>query len=152
MNKYQNCGLYSSQSQSQVKEIDTDKSFFTVLEAVKEMVEFNFFEKADRETVSEICMIITEIFKLQGNYLVTIDGHDIQIADVQDVFRLLRHEHIEMVLENFKRVSYKVNHIKTYIRTALYNSVMEINQHYTNCVNSDICIPRKPVNRARRNV
>lgn len=63
----------------------------------------------------------------------TLDGYI-----VKQVFEEIREEHVQLVIENYQRITYIVNYKKSYIRTALYNAVFEIEAHYTNLVNHDL--------------
>ena len=51
---------------------------------------------------------------------------------MQDVFSKIGNEHIKMVIENFRSIAYRVRAKKTYMRTALYNSVFEYEAYYDN--------------------
>ncbi len=63
----------------------------------------------------------------------TLDGYI-----VKQVFKEIREEHVQLVIENYRKITYIVNYKKSYIRTALYNAVFESEAHYTNLVNHDL--------------
>ena len=140
----------SIHSQSQVKNSSTEQKmeelfraydeaspFYEVFENVKDKIEFKCFSVGVREAAEDICLIITEVLKLPPNTLVRIAGNNLPAEMVQAIYHRLSHEHIELVIENFGRATYEIKYKKTYLRTALYNSVFEINAHYQNAVNKD---------------
>ena len=53
-------------------------------------------------------------------------------GDVQAVFSKIEKEHIVYVLEHYNEVPYRIRNPKQYLRTALYNSVFEINNAAAN--------------------
>lgn len=140
----------SIQSQSQVKYSSTEQNmeelfracdetspFYAVFKNVKDQIEFRCFTAEVREAAEDICLIITEVLKLPPNALVRIAGNNLPAEMVQAIYHRLTHEHIKLVMENFGRATYEIKHKKTYLRTALYNSVFEFNAHYENAVHKD---------------
>lgn len=131
---------YSSPEQKMeelFKAYDKASPFYEVFENVKDQIEFKCFSAGVREAAEDICLIITEVLKLPPNALVRIAGNNLPAEMVQAIYHRLSHEHIELVIENFGRATYEIKYKKTYLRTALYNSVFEINAHYQNAVNKD---------------
>ena len=140
----------SIQSQSQVKYSSAEQKmeelfrtcdevspFYVVFKNVKDQIEFKCFSTEVREAAEDICLIITEVLKLPPNALVRIAGNNLPAEMVQAIYHRLTHEHIELVMENFGRATYEIKHKKTYLRTALYNSVFEFSAHYENAVHKD---------------
>lgn len=140
----------SIRSQSQVEYISPDQmneafdraceessTFYEVFDDVKDRIDFDCFPYIDRDGAEELCLIITEVLKLPPNALVRVAGNNLPAEMVQAIYHRLTHEHIVLVMENFGRATYEIKHKKTYLRTALYNSVFEINAHYENAVNKD---------------
>lgn len=130
----------SGHSQSPVKSYSPDFSkaeFEEVLAWVKGNSDFESFEKSQRTAAEEICLIIAEVLKLPFGLNIRIDGGDLPAELVASIYKRIRKEHIELVLENFSRAAYTVKHKKTYLRTALYNSVFEYEAHYSNQYTSD---------------
>ncbi len=138
-----------SQSHSQVKykteEISEainrayydEMTFSAVLDAVEEQVEYFAFTTADKPTAEGLCLIITEILKLPPASMVRIGGNNLPAEMVQAIYYRLTHEHIELVMSNYARAAYEIKFKKTYLRTALYNSVFEFDAHYENAVAAD---------------
>ncbi len=131
---------YSS-SEQKIKNLgkvyEETQPFNEVLKNVKSQIEFKDFNVHIRDAAEHICLIITEVMKLPPNACIRIGGNHLTAETVQAIYQRLTHEHIELVIENFKRATYEIYHKKTYLRTALYNSVFEIDAHFTNAVNKD---------------
>ena len=85
----------------------------------------------------ELCLIISEVFFMDPNTVVKVNGSQIPVRLVQDVFKQLRNDHIRLVFANFSNVSSQVHNKRAYLRTALYNVVFEIESHF---INSGNCI------------
>ena len=125
----------SGHSQSPVKFYYPDfrnATFEEVAEWVKDNSEFECFDEEQRDAAEEICLIIAEVLKLPSGLNVRIGGNDLPVELVASVYKRIRKEHIELVMENFSCAAYAVKHKKTYLRTALYNSVFEYKAHYLN--------------------
>lgn len=102
------------------------------IELTGEQIEIECFSEKDKKQVKEICLVIAEMYILPSAAEVRIGGISLTADAAAEVYRHLTHEHIVMVLENLNEIKYKVKHIKTYIRTALYNSVFEYESRYDN--------------------
>ena len=83
----------------------------------------------------ELCLVIAEAFLLKAGSTVKIDGSVVHIPLLKEVYSKLRNEHLSLVFENFHHVSARVYNKKAYLRTALYNSVFELE---SSCAN-DFC-------------
>jgi hypothetical protein len=121
-------------------------SIFEILDTVKRQVEHHAFArqvgKTNRETIdpiyNELCLIMAEVFAMPPDTVLRVAGIETSAQVVQEVFRELRHDHLELVYTNFKGITHKIHSTKSYLRTALYNSIFEIDSHYTNRVNNDL--------------
>lgn len=105
-----------SQSQSQVG-FDVSR--------ISEQIELECFSDGDRPLADRIALIIAEIYRLPPAAPVRIDGQHIPAGTVREIYARLDHENVEGVIARFREATYPIRHIKTYIRTALYNSVFE---------------------------
>ena len=90
------------------------------------------------ELAHELCMIMAEVFMMDPDKPIRISGEWLDGHVVQQVFGELTREHVEMVIEEFCRLTCDVRNKKAYLRTALYNSVFSIEAHYRNRVNHDL--------------
>ncbi len=107
-------------------------SFWDCLQAVKEQIGYE--EIGTDPMYQEICKI--KMLNPAGE--MKIDGEMKPVALVQEIFAQLTFDHVEMVAENFGRVRGRIMSTKAYMRTALYNSMFELEAHYTNLVQHDM--------------
>ncbi len=126
-------------------------SLFQTLEHVKTQIEYDGFCSVQKTVltnrsvahadpcIDEICLIIAEIFLLNPMQEIRINKIMMGVFIVQEVYRRLTHSHVDMVLNNFKNMTSKIYQKKSYLQTALYNSVFEMEAHYTNLVKHDMC-------------
>ncbi len=107
-------------------------SFTAKLEDVKQRVEFDYIRREDRRQAEEICMIIAEVESLPSHYDIQIAKDKLPMIMVKEIFSRISHEHIEFVIERFKKQRVVMRNKKSYLRTMLYNSVFELESHYIN--------------------
>jgi len=122
-------------------------SVFQTLENVKVQVRYTDFGSVPAQSKTgnkiidpifgELCLIIAEIALIDPTVTVKINGTDIDIWIVKEVYRSLTHEHLQLVYDNFNEVTHKIYNKKAYLRTALYNAAFEIDSHFTNLVRQD---------------
>lgn len=122
---------YKSES-SQVR--SSGRKLYEIFAEVEKQIDIESFLPPDRELAREISKIISEIYWLPPESSVRIGGDTLTAGMVAEVFGQLRFENVETVITNFQRISYPVRHIKTYFRTALYNSVFETEARLDNAV------------------
>lgn len=116
-------------------------SFWQTLREVEEQVELPTL--ADTEgcldpLYPEICRIITEVLMMDPGHEIKISGELFFTGMVQDIFKSLTAEHLQLVKDNFDKVTKEIKAKKSYLRTALYNSAFELEAHYANLVNRDL--------------
>lgn len=87
--------------------------------------------------MAELCYIIAEVYMINMDSKIAVGGEPLDAYLVKDVFAELRYPHLEMVTDNFERETKYIKNKRAYLRTALYNSVFELEAHYTNLVKSD---------------
>ncbi len=102
------------------------------LEKVKIQIELPCFPQRDKKLAEEIALIIADVAMLPESANVRIDGTQRPAAYVQEIYARLTHEHISLVIENFKKVDFEVKFKKTYLRTLLFNSVFEFESTWEN--------------------
>ena len=124
------CKRSQSHSQGQV-------GFAENLYAVFSQIEYTSFEETVQPLVYELGMIIAEIYTLSENCEVRIGGKPLPVTMVSEVYTRLTRDNLEMVIENFRNVSYEIRHRKSYFRTALYNSVFECESYWENQIRKD---------------
>lgn len=131
---------FGNESQRQVssRHVSSRLSFRQAIEKAKEQINIECFNLSDRAMVQEIISNIAEVYMLYDSAPVKIAGDTLDGYIVKQVFEEIREEHVQLVIENYQRITYIVNYKKSYIRTALYNAVFEFEAHYTNLVNHDL--------------
>lgn len=110
--------------------------FISTLQRVKEQINIKYFlrnfEKDEIKQIIEFCNIMADVLTLPPKTLIVIGREQRYAATVQEVYKLLDERHLETVLENFNKVAYKIKNPKTYIRTALFNSYLELENKSAN--------------------
>ena len=98
------------------------------LREAREQVELESFGYRDRKFARELCVVIAEVYWLAqtAEGCVRIEGEPIPYRLVRDIYRFLRGEHLEHVMERYRSVRYGIRNVKAYLRTALYNAVFEL--------------------------
>jgi len=129
-----------------VKSSPVRPSLFQTLKDVQAQVEFEYFGRmvtrgrGDRERqvveydplYKECCLIIAEIFIKQPEGELRIAGAMTEIYIIQEVYRELRNEHLERVVDKFREQGHAIHNKKAYLQTALYNVVFEFEAGTTN--------------------
>ncbi len=129
-NEKKNCYEKSKSGSSQVKGTLTEE-----LKRIAAQIDAKSFKKSEQAQVIDLAMIMAEIKLLPDDALVRIAGNDLPVGLVSEIYDKIENDHIRMVLSKFKKVNYEVRHLKTYHRTALYNSVFEIESRIENELN-----------------
>ena len=111
-------------------------SFYTVNDYVCEQIGIDCFSKSDRPFAETIANIITEVLILPDDAPVRISGYNLSAKTVALIFLDITYDHVAGVIQRFREANYKIKHIKTYLRTALYNSFFELEAQAENFVNS----------------
>lgn len=101
-------------------------SIVTNMQRAAEQVEITCFSRGDMPFARELVMMIAEIYSLPPTVTARINGEQLPIAIVQETYSMLTHELVQKVISDWKDVDYEVKRKKTYLRTALYNSVYEM--------------------------
>lgn len=101
-------------------------TFEEIVEMVKIQIEFDIFPEIDRSLAEEICLIVAEIYKLPDNTEIQINKTKMTVAMVREIYFRLTFEHIMQVIEKLRKVTYEIKSMKSYLRTALYKVVFEI--------------------------
>ena len=103
--------------------------------------EVDTFPPEDRGLAETIADIVAEMTMIPSGATVSIEGIAMPSDAVMDVYSELTREHVALVIENFRHVTYRIRHIKSYLRTALYNSVFELDARIENDVAADLSKP-----------
>lgn len=87
--------------------------------------------------MAELCYIMAEVYMTDAKSKIAVGGEPLDAYLVKEVFEELRYPHLEMVTDNFEGETKYIKNKRAYLRTALYNSVFELEAHYTNLVKAD---------------
>lgn len=109
-----------------------------MLELTKKRIDAGSFGGSDRTFANEIAFIIAEVLRLPETAEVRIEGNRLPARMVQEVFALIERENVENVIASFRNAKYEIRHKKTYLRTALYNSVFEVESKIENEFSSGV--------------
>lgn len=130
------CESQSGQVQSSISRQPLPLS--RLLDNVRVQIEMECFMDSEIDRAEEIALIIAEVAMLPESATVRIAGNDLPTGTVAEIYALLTHEHVARVMENYAKAAYEIKHTKTYLRTALYNSVFELTSRIENRVNADM--------------
>lgn len=120
-------------SQSQV-----GSSFRQALAIAREQIDIEHYSFFDGPQAEEIALIIAEMYRLPPDCTVQIDGNKLPVEIVREIFRKLTFDHVSAVIDRYREIRYEIQHPKTYLRTALYNAVFEIEARTVNDVRSTL--------------
>lgn len=109
-----------------------NQSFDETLGKIKAQIEIDSIPVELLLQAEELAVIIAEVMRLRQSDALKVGGVIRPVGDVQAVFAKIENEHIVYVLEHYNEVPYRIRNPKQYLRTALYNSVFEINNAAAN--------------------
>ena len=123
------------------KMIDEIEQRNTYREIIRENISYECFQNDTshaREEVDELVELMVEVMVMPDQGKIRIAGEDKLVSLVKSQFMKLTHAHIEYVCLCLNKNTTKVGNIKSYLLTALYNSVLTINHYYQAEVNHDL--------------
>lgn len=94
-------------------------------EAALEQIEIGAFSERDDPLARVLAGIIAEVYILPPGCTVRIEGEALPVETVREVYAGITHEHVAGVISRFRETGHRIRHIKSYLRTALYNAVFE---------------------------
>lgn len=120
-------------SDNQKNDISPVLSFYERLDAIKDSVGFEYICERDKPLAHECCLIICEVMhRPYGSVL--IGGESVPLALIGEVYTSLTSEHIQHVCDKYNSIRYEIKRKKQYLRSALYNSVFELESSMINDV------------------
>ena len=123
------------------KTIDEIEQRNTYREIIRENISYECFRNDTphaREEVDELVELMVEVMVMPDQGKIRIAGEDKLVSLVKSQFMKLTHAHIEYVCLCLNKNTTKVGNIKSYLLTALYNSILTINHYYQAEVNHDL--------------
>ena len=113
-------------------------SFGSLMTMIRQQIEAGAFRREDQYQVEEIVRILAEMFVLPADVTVSIGGIKMPVAFVREIYGILEHDHVELVLQQYKKQTHAIRCPKSYLRTALYNAAFELESRVTNDVQQDL--------------
>lgn len=89
----------------------------------------------NEELAEDIAKIMTEVYMLSDDAEVLISDEKLSGYLVKEVFREIRAENVENVIDYFCGITRRIAKKRQYLRSALYNSVFELEAEEVNGVN-----------------
>ena len=102
-------------------------SFREAYAQAKEQLPADYFLARDRRLLEGIYRVMAEVYMLAPTVMLTVDGERLQAGQVQEIYRLIDTFEAQRVMDQFREVHTKVTSVKRFLRTLLYNVVIEAN-------------------------
>ncbi len=109
--------------------------FIEMFQQTKSQIEFFAFTDNEKDLANELCRIIVNTLRDTLNEIIYISGEKVLLADVQEIFSMLKHDHISLVIDKYKKIETPVRNPKKYLRAMLYNSYFELEAYFENLLN-----------------
>ena len=104
---------------------------------IKEQIDYSrLVRRYQREEVDSLVELITDTLASTAPYI-RIGGSEIDLDTVKDRFSRLDGSHIEYVLDAMQNTTTKIQNIRAYLLTALYNAPVTIDPYYSAAVRHD---------------
>ena len=91
-----------------------------------------------KNEVDELVELTVEVLMLPDDRMIWIAGDEKPAILVKDRFQMLNDAHFEYVLDSMKRNTGKVQNVKNYLLTSLYNAPLTMEHYYRLAVNHDL--------------
>ena len=91
-----------------------------------------------KNEVDELVELTVEVLMLPDDRMIWIAGDEKPTILVKDRFQMLNDAHFEYVLDSMKRNTGKVQNVKNYLLTRLYNAPLTMEHYYRLAVNHDL--------------
>ena len=109
--------------------------FGTALAAVREQIDISVMPPLDRAQAEEIALIIAEVMCLSPEAEISIGREKHPASFVCEIYGRIDSDRVRAVIRRYREATYKITHPKSYLRTALYNSVFDLEAKTENEVN-----------------
>ena len=123
-----------SNTNSSINKADYDE----MTDRIKKNIEYNILaERYSNDAIDEIVWIIVDVICGKCNCM-KVGNSSFPHEVVKSRFLKLNAEHVEYVLDRLKQNTTKINNIKSYLITALYNAPATMDHYYQSEVNHDL--------------
>jgi len=110
-----------------------------VREEIREQIDYDdLLTDSNRPALDELVEIMLEVALNRSQTIRLGREAEYPTAYVQDRFRRITSEHIEKVMDGIRENTTRVWNTKSYLLSALFNSVSTTNNHYAMLVNHDL--------------
>jgi len=110
---------------------------YEVIEEVKENIEYeHLLQELPYDDVESLLELIVDVLSSTASTM-RIGGEVLPMDAVRRRFRQLDSEHIKYVIDSLRQTTTKINNIRAYLLTALYNAPVTIGPYYTAAVRHD---------------
>ena len=113
----------------------------TYREMIRDRISYNSFVydgKYLQDELDELVELVVDVMMMPDKNMLSIAGVDRPVTVVKDRFMKLEQAHIEYVLRCLQKNTSRIENIKAYLLTALYNATMTIDNYYRAEVNHDM--------------
>lgn len=117
---------------SHEKPVSSRPSFREAVSRAEDQIEMDCIDPRLKAQARELCFIMAEIYLMHPDSHIKISGEELDGYLVQQIFSEITNQHIVLVITNFNRNTYLIKNKKAYLRTALYNSVFELEADVSN--------------------
>ena len=110
---------------------------YEVRKEVKESIEYEHLrQELPYDDVESLLELIVDVMSSTASTM-RIGGEVLPVDAVRQRFRQLDSEHIKYVIESLRQTTTKINNIRAYLLTALYNAPITIGPYYSAAVRHD---------------
>ncbi|MBQ7587512.1 MAG: hypothetical protein IJT37_05740 [Lachnospiraceae bacterium] len=121
--------------------MDTDIKRANVFrEGIREQIDYGYisdYDDSDIDTVDEIVELTVEMM-LETEPKIRLSGKDFDADYVKSRLFKLRRKHVEYIIRCLKNTTTKIGNIKSYLKAAIFNSLITIGSYYRAEVNHDM--------------
>ena len=106
-------------------------------EEIKANIDYDHLrERYPYDDVESLLELMVDVMSSTASTM-RIGGEVLPIGTVKERFRQLDGEHIGYVIDSLKQTTTKINNIRAYLLTALYNAPVTIGPYYSAAVRHD---------------
>ena len=110
---------------------------YELREEVKENIEYEHLrQELPYDDVESLLELIVDVLSSTASTM-RIGGEVLPVDAVRRRFRQLDSEHIKYIIDSLRQTTTKINNIRAYLLTALYNAPITIGPYYSAAVRHD---------------
>ncbi len=113
-------------------------SFSEACAAVSAQIELETIPTQDKAFAKNLANIMADVMSTSPEKAIKINGEFMPASRVTEVYREVDNDHVRAIIRNFRKIRHKIQNTTPYLRTALYNSVFELEAQTENEVAVDM--------------